>query len=334
MRLYSGFAFLSFMSVLSSVPPAAAQNIVFIPGKVLLQTYPSELRSTASRLEFMNANKAPPQYPWANGYTNRFIIELQLSSNVPLLGEFDGHFQWRISLPLAVTTLNDIGEKNTAPIINTDYWFGAQAELLHKLDSPWPRNIALRVLPIFHESNHIGDEFSLAIAKRNDFYRVNLSYEAWEIVLGLSEALPEESGNNLNLRFGIGSLWNTDGYYNLFPDDEIRKSTDAYPSREEGVEFFFQINSRWGKDFLSIANWAFHANIEIRNRILLNYFNTQNEERVWTLNSTLGWYKDTHNQLLGNVGFYLRFLYGQNPYGQFREQKDFFSFSIGFSLGV
>ena len=68
--------------------------------------------------------------------------------------------------------------------------------------------------------------------------------------MGLNEALTEESGNNLNLRFGIGSLWNTDGYYNLFPKNEIGESTPAtYPVREEGVEFFFQINSRWEKTF-------------------------------------------------------------------------------------
>jgi hypothetical protein len=224
-------------------------------------------------------------------------------------------------------------------VINTDYWFGTRLEALYRLgpDISWPANISLRILPIFHESTHIGDETALWMAEGNPggYYRINVSYEAWEITIGIDE-WENRGENSYNLRAGLSGKWNSDGYYNIPEDPELGSGldpSDIYPSRL-GMEYFGQFNAVITRGFPAIGQWVFQWGTEARNRILLDYFSNTPEDRVWTVTSTLGWYRYPEGMAGRRLGFYMKFLGGQNPHGQFREQDGYFVFGAGFSMGI
>lgn len=315
----------------------AEHVLKFFPLEPTLTAYTSELRSTVNRFEFLNANISPPQYPWAEGYSRRILLDIQLGMELPIVGGESEYWSWYVGMPLALDLINDFFETSTAPVINTDYWFGARMEALYRLPVRWPRNISIRLLPIFHESTHIGDENALGMAYDDgtNFYRINVSYEAWEITIGLDE-WETLNRNAFNIRLGLSGRWNADGYYSPPGAAEIGtalSSTDIIPSRGN-MEYFGQFNTVIVSGFPAIGKWVFQGGFELRNRILFDYFSTASEKRVWTINSTLGWYRYPEEAAGRRLGFYLKLLGGQNPHGQYREQGGYFVFGAGFSLGM
>lgn len=315
----------------------AEHTLKFFPLQPVFPAYTSEMRSTVNRFEFQNANIPPPQYPWASGFSHRVLLNIQLGLELPLIGGESELWRWYVGLPMAMDMMNDFFEKNTAPVMNTDYWFGMRVEALYRLPARWPKNIAVRILPIFHESTHIGDEVALGIAYDDpaEFYRINVSYEAWEITIGLDEWETKDS-NAFNLRIGLGGRWNSDGYYSTPNEAELgtgRNPEDVIPSRGN-MEYFGQFNAVVVSGFPAIGKWVFQGGFELRNRILFDYFSTDMERRVWTVDSTLGWYLYPEELAGRRLGFYLKFLGGQNPQGQYREQDGYFVFGAGFSLGM
>ncbi len=315
------------------------ESLMFFPIHPALSSYTWEIHSTVNRLELLNANMAPPHYPWSEGFNERIFLNIQLGIDIPIIGGENNRWLWYIGLPVSFNMIDDFFEQETAPVIDTDYWFGTKIESLYRLQLTWPKNISLRILPIFHESTHIGDEFALHMKDENptDFYRINVSYEAWEIVAGLDE-WESGRGNAFNLRLGMSGRWNTDGYYSTPYPSEIGSSlqpTSSYiiPSRGN-LEYFGQFNTTIESGFPSFKNWVFQGGFELRNRILFDFFSTEAEKRSWTVNTSLGWYRYDDNVAARRIGFYMRLLAGQNPYGQFREQDGYFSFGAGISLGL
>lgn len=315
----------------------ADHAVKFFPLQPVLKAYTSEMRSTVNQFEFLNANIAPPQYPFAGGFSSRVLLNIQLGMEVPLIGGESERWRWYVGMPMAMDLMNDFFEKTTAPVMNTDYWFGARVEALYSLPLHWPQNVALRVLPFFHESTHIGDEVALGMAAADplDFYRINVSYEAWEIAIGLDEWVSSDR-NAFNIRLGLSGRWNADGYYSPPLPAEIgssRAPSDVKLSRGN-MEYFGQFNAVVVSGFPAIGDWVFQWGFELRNRILFDYFSTAAEKRVWTVDSTLGWYLYPEEALGRRLGFYLKLLGGQNPQGQYREQDGYFVFGAGFSLGM
>ena len=332
------FSTLLFAVTLHSGEPGGSRHkLKFFPLHPAMTAYTSEIRSTVNRFELQTANTAPPQYPWSGGFEKRILLNIQFGAEIPIIGGDSEHWLWYIGFPISFNLLNDFFEKTTAPVMNTDYWFGTRLEALYRLDIPWPRNIAVRILPFFHESTHIGDELALRMADENSagYYRINVSYEAWEITVGLDE-WESGNGNAFNLRLGMSGRWNSDGYYSPPHPAELGSSllpSDIIPSRS-GMEYFGQFNTVIVSGFPAIGSWMFQGGLELRNRILFDYFSTAPEKRVWTVNSTLGWYRYPEGSAGRRLGFYLKFLAGQNPHGQFREQDGYFVFGTGFSLGI
>ena len=307
------------------------------PLNPVLTAYTSEMRSTVNRFELQNANTAPPQYPWADGFQQRVLLNIQLGLELPFVGGESERWSWYVGMPFAFDLMNDFFENTTAPVMNTDYWFGLRVEALYRLQIPWPKNLSLRVLPLFHESTHIGDELALRMAWKDptDFYRINVSYEAWEFAIGLDE-WEQNNRNAYNIRLGMSGRWNSDGYYSAPHPAELGSNipvSNVIPSRGS-LEYFGQINIVVVSGFPAIGSWVFQGGFEARNRILYDYFSNEKENRIWTINSTLGWYRYPENFAGRRLGFYLKILGGQNPHGQFREQSGYFVFGAGFSLGL
>ncbi len=308
----------------------------FLPPEPLFKAYIAESLSTANHFEIQWANKAPPGYPWPEGYGKRPLISIRLGMELPVMGGNIGNWAWYFGFPLSLNFLTDMFQADTAPVVNTDYWFGTRLEVLYKLNTRWPRNIGLRLLPFYHESTHIGDEVSLYWSRQDpEYYRINVSYEAWEFVIGLDEwdGGPESA---YTLRIGVSGRWNTDGYYPLPVYEEYGIGYGPYPfhlSRGR-IEYFGQMQIQVPSGFPAIGNWMFQGGLEVRNRILFDYFSDVPEVRGWTIVSSIGWYRYPENWKGRKIGFYLRILGGQNPHGQYREQYGYFSIGTGVSLGL
>ncbi len=321
----------------SGEPVGSRHQLKFFPLRPAIAAYTSEMHSTVNRFELQNANIAPPQYPWSDGFEKRILLNIQLGAEIPIIGGESERWLWYVGLPISFNLMNDFFESTTAPVMNTDYWFGTRVETLYRIDIPWPRNIVIRILPIYHESTHIGDELALRIADEDPlgYYRINVSYEAWEFTVGLDEWEAESVNNAYNLRLGMSGRWNSDGYYSPPHPAELGSGNpvDVIPSRGN-MEYFGQFNTVIVTGFPAIGSLIFQGGFELRNRILFEYFSTAPEKRVWTVNSTLGWYRYPEGTAGRRLGFYIRFLAGQNPHGQFREQDGYFVFGTGFSLGI
>ena len=325
------------LSTAVSIHADEVSGVRFLQPRPLLKAYPSESLSTANRFEMQTVNKAPPNYPWPEGYGERPLVDVRLGMELPFLGGEYPRWAWYSGVPLSLEFLTDIFEGHTAPVVNTDYWFGMRLEALYRLNVKWPANIGVRILPFYHESTHIGDETALYTAEENDqdYYRINVSYEAWEFTLCLDEW---EGGNEnaFTIRLGASGRWNSDGYYNIPTDAEIGSLLvpgDIQPSRGN-MEYFGQFHVVIPAGFPAIGNWRFQGGMELRNRILFDYFTDEDEQRAWTLISTIGWYRYPENWGGRMIGFHMRILTGQNPHGQFREQGGYFMFGTGFSLGI
>jgi hypothetical protein len=311
-------------------------SVQWFPPMTPLISFPWENYATSSRLEFQNSNLPPTGYPWSDGYEDRVTVGIRLGVEAPFLEIRND--EWRIyaGSPFSLEVINDFFQTDTAPIVNTDFWFGMRLEGIYFLNTGWPGNIAFSSLPVYHESTHLGDEVALAMAENDpDFYRINVSYEAWKFTLSLDEWERDDSPA-YNLRFGIGGNWNSDGYYNL-PGPSERGSTwpegAFYPSRR-GMEYSGQFNLVFPRGFPAIGKWIFQGGVEVRNRILFDYLSASDEKRIWTVVASAGWYRYPEGFLGRKIGFYTRVQYGQNPMGQFREQSGYFVFATGISFGL
>jgi hypothetical protein len=311
-------------------------SVQWFPPMTPLISFPWETYATSSRLEFQNSNLPPTGYPWSDGYEDRVTVGIRLGVEAPFLEIRNDAWRIYAGSPFSLEVINDFFQTDTAPIVNTDFWFGMRLEGVYYLNTGWPGNIAFSSLPVYHESTHLGDEVALAMAENDaDFYRINVSYEAWKFTLSLDEWERDDSPA-FNLRFGIGGNWNSDGYYNL-PGPSERGSTwpdgAFYPSRR-GMEYSGQLNLVIPRGFPAIGKWIFQGGVEVRNRILFDYLSASDEKRIWTVVASAGWYRYPEGFLGRKIGFYTRVYYGQNPMGQFREQSGYFVFATGISFGL
>jgi hypothetical protein len=219
-------------------------------------------------------------------------------------------------------------EKTTSPIINTDYRFGLSFTGHTKFKNPFIKNISFEIKPFAHESTHLGDEFTISgFQDDTSFYRVNVSYEYYELSLTLND--PEVlNENTLSLRFGFMGLINPHkGYYTL-SKNEIGDNT-LYPSKRWG-EIYFDFNYKKVNGFLTGKHWQPSISLELRNRIKYNYGNTDKERRVWCVNIYTGYcYIPKKIKSIESIEHYFRYYNGLNPHGQFRNGTCYF---IGYSI--
>jgi hypothetical protein len=282
----------------------------------ILKPFLSEIRSTAIKTELAWLNKLDDNY-YVSDYNNRPFIEVHLGTELPVyyLVNRQKNFKFSTGGFIGNILLIDMFEPVTAPVINTDYFFGLKAAAVKYIDHPFIRNIGLKLVPVFHESTHIGDEFS--IHGYNDipgFRRVNVSYEAWEIAAVINDPDTIQS-NLLSARVGFHGLWNpAKGYYTT---DSLETKNNPAPPTEKNYEYYIQLNLQRTRGFLCSEKWMNVLSVEANNRLKFSYDEAVPEKRTWNLNLYFGWQYMT-GKPGHHLGFFFRYYTGIIPNGQFR----------------
>ena len=286
----------------------------FFKGSHILKPFLSEIRSTAIKAELAWLNKLDENY-YISDYASRPFIEVHLGTELPLYYLQNKNFKFSTSGYIGNILLIDMFEQSTAPVINTDYFFGLKVAALKYTGNPYIRNIGLKLVPLFHESTHLGDEFSIhGYHDLPAFRRVNVSYEAWEIAAVINDPDTIKS-NLLSAKVGLHGLWNpAKGYYST--DSLETKNNMAGPS-EKNYEYYIQVNLQRTKGFLCSEKWMNVISIEASNRLKFSYDEAIPEKRNWNANLYIGW-QYISEKSGRNLGFFFRYYAGIIPNGQFR----------------
>lgn len=310
---------------LSNVFSQSDSNFFVFTNRDFNKPFASEISSTLNNLSFGKVHSTKIS---GRDIKKLTINEVHLGIDIPLLLSKNNNILWALSIPISSHMVWYPLEKTTSPIINTDYRFGISFTGHYKLGNPNIKNISFEIKPFAHESTHLGDEFTISgFQDDTSFYRVNISYEYYELSLTLND--PEIlNENTLSLRFGFMGLINPQkGYYSL-SENEIGHNT-LYPSKRWG-EIYFDLNYQKVSGFLTSRHWQPNISFELRNRVKYNYANTGKENRIWCVNTCAGYcYIPEKTDAIKSIGHFIRYYNGLNPCGQFRNGTCFF---IGYSL--
>jgi hypothetical protein len=283
---------------------------------------------------------------------NRPVVEAHLGVQIPLYsihwGKEGNKPAWGIglTLPVSIHVLEDMFEDITAPVINTDYRFGAPRIMVMRnlSDTGFIRNISASWLPIFHECTHLGDE--ITIDRRDSkipITRINVSYEYTEFQITLND--PADIRDNLHsFRFGLLCRLSDRGYgwFGARPGPE--RDPDVYIAKSERrVEYYFEYQFQRSEGFLANKRAVNVFSFEARNRVRYGYpiYKMENdvwvakdikENSMWTINLYLG-YKFYSKSAIDNnrpdaLGVYFHFYRGLNPYGQLRNYPGYPFFGV------
>lgn len=282
----------------------------------ILKPFLTEFRSTTVKAELAWLNKMDENY-YVSDYKGRPFIEVHLGTELPVysLVSRQRDFKFSASGYLGNTLLIDMFEQHTAPVINTDYFFGLKAAAVKYTGHRHIRNIGLKFVPIFHESTHLGDEFSIhGYHDLPGFRRINVSYEAWEIAAVIND--PDTIRSNLlSAKVGFQGLWNpAQGYYTT---DSLETKGVLAPPSEKNYGYYAQINWQRTEGFLCSGRWMNVLSLEVSNSLKYSYDENIKEKRAWNINLYLGW-KYMTEKPGRHLGFFFRYYAGIMPYGQFR----------------
>jgi hypothetical protein len=247
-----------------------------------------------------------------------------------------------LSIPISAQIWFDFFEKATAPILNTDYRFGVvELNFLKEINRQGIRNLAIKFIPFFHESTHIGDEVLLyRVLSGFPIRRVNVSYEVAELAVTVND--PNGSiRNNHALKLGVRGLLNpSKGWYSV---RSIEADTTQVVASKKWWESYVQYQHQRSKGFLASKRAVSVISVEIRNRVRFGYpsYLGQDNLNEWAslalkedfafcFNGYLGWKFSFDSQKFPKLGSYIRWYTGINPHGQFRNIP-FYDF-LGFAL--
>jgi len=308
--------------LLFSIKISAQEKLIFFENVSYSKSFISEIRSPITKLEIGYLNEIDKNY-YLKDVNKRPFIESHFGYNLNIFSFSNNKYGFAFGLPGGSVTLTDLFEESTAPVINTDYWFGTQIKFIAYpfKNNKYFKNISLNIFPIFHESTHLGDEFSLhGYSKISDFKRVNVSYEAWKFSVTLND--PDTlQGNILSVKAGMQNLWTIkDGYY--FTDSLEVKGANI-PKSSKTTEFFLGLNYQRTKGFLANKKWVNIFSVEAKNSIRFSYDESIPDTRAWNLNVYFGWIFKKSNKPFQNIGFFIRHYQGTNPHGQFRNNDEF-----------
>ena len=282
----------------------------------ILKPFLSEIRSTTIKAELAWLNKLDDNY-YVSDYASRPFVEVHLGTELPVyyLLNRQKNFKFSTSGYIGSILLIDMFEENTSPVINTDYFFGLKAAAIKYTGNPYIRNVGIKLVPLFHESTHIGDEFSIhGYHDLPGFRRVNVSYEAWEIAAVINDPDTIKS-NLLSAKIGFHGLWNSaDGY---FATDSLETKNRLAPPSSKNYEYYLQLNLQRTKGFLCSDRWMNVISMEVNNRLKFSYDEAIAEKRSWNFNFYFGW-KYISEKTGQHLGFFFRYYTGIIPNGQFR----------------
>lgn len=323
-----------FLAVLLFLTPLKAKDYHFFKTESFGKPFVSDILSSHIKIETGFINDLGDHYFKPN-YTQRPLIEAHMGTDIPLLSYYKNFNNGRLKTTTLISSsfnlLIDGFEPTTAMVVNTDYWVGYEfrSVLYHpSIEKIGLKNIGLIIMPLFHESTHIGDEYAMeALVISDDFYRVNVSYEAWKLSLLIND--PDTLKDNvLSARIGMQGVWfPQDGYYQYTSLET--QGQDLLPS-ERCFSYWMQIN--WRRTQGLAASKLFHQinSVELHNRVKYGYFADDPEGRRWNINAYFGWEYQSDSER--KIGAYLRAYYGINPNGQFRYIDNFYFVGLALTL--
>lgn len=325
MKYFKTLTLFYILSSLSRVFSQSDSSYFVFTNRDFNKPFVSEISSTLNNLSF---GKVQSTKISGRDVKKLTVNEVHLGIDIPLILSKKKKLFCVFSIPISSHMVWYPLEKTTSPIINTDYRFGFLFTGHYKLGNSFIKNISFGIKPFAHESTHLGDEFTISgFQDDSSFYRVNVSYEYYELSLTLND--PEVlSENALSLRFGFMGLINPrKGYYTL-SQNEIGDNT-LYPSKRWG-EMYFDLDYKKVSGFLTSKHWQPNISLELRNRIKYNYGNAEKENRIWCVNTYAGYYYIPKKaDAIKSIGHYIHYYNGLNPHGQFRNGICYF---IGYSI--
>ncbi len=312
---------LSFLITLI-VQKAQPQNPAWFYQESYSKPLVSEMHSPAVKIELVKLNQMHPFY-YQSDAAKRFFVEVQTGVQLPILTYnqdlASGNLKTSLCSPVSIVTLVDMFESETAAVINNDYRFGISTFLLYTpaIQTNLIKNYHLTLVPIFHESTHIGDEFALhGYLTTPNFSRINVSYEAWQIFAGINRN-PDERKQNLALEIGYQRLMPYKaGYYNI--DSLEINGQDVLPSKDRGIWFF---RAQYTYPFSAAKSKAsLTCSAELCRDYKYGYSVGEPGEKSWSLNSYVGIRVPIKNSQK-HIGIYYRYYQGVMPYGQLRDKN-------------
>ncbi len=269
-----------------------------------------------------------------------FLTEPLLGAEIPIYLRQGEKSSFALSFPISFYTILDILEERTAPILNTDYRVGGfEMNYLHHLSQGPIKNFGIKLIPIFHESTHLGDE--ITIMRRRDSFptaRINPSYESFELAFLVNDAHSKVERNH-SLKLGSRFLFKPKkGWYVVSASEA--DSASILPSKR-GFEPYLQYQFQDPIGFLASKDVMLVVSLEARLRVRYGYpiyernpagglIEIPNEEAFQPSFNLLAGWRFTNQNELRRLGIYFRAYSGVNPHGQFRNlpKYQFFGFSF------
>lgn len=289
------------------------------------QPFIAEMQAPLIKMELTKMNKLHSYYYNKNA-AERPFIETQTGFQIPVFSVEKLTPRGAINIaafsPIGILTLTDMFEDVTAPVINNDYRFGVKTIIMYTPQNKNGlfKNYYFTIVPMFHESTHLGDEFSLhGYNQIPDFARINVSYEAWQFFAGLNRP-HEDQNRNLNIEIGYQRLMPYKaGYYNV--DSLEVKGVSITPSKTRDL-WFFRAEYYHALSYNNQKAGEFVLSSELRRDIKYGYTIDDPEKRTWSLNTYLG-YRIPVKNTVRRIGIYYRHYRGIVPYGQLRDREGF-----------
>ncbi len=312
--------------ILNTISINAQHQFEFAKQSQTLKPFLSEIRSPILKTEVGFLNKLDGNY-FVKDFNQRPFVESNIGFQIPLVSykNKSSNFKLVTNAVVGNNVLVDLFGPPTAAIINTDYFYGFRTGAIKYTNHNVIKNYGLLVIPIMHESTHLGDEFSIRGYQLIDnFKRINISYETWEVVAVINDPDTLKS-NLLSFKTGLQGLWlPSEGYYFA---DSLEVKGAHIPDSENNFEYFAQVNLQRTKGFLCSEKWMQIFSMEIRNRTRFSYDANIPEARTWNYNLYFGWtYQSNKNGK--NAGVFLRYYNGIIPHGQLRNTNGFQFFGI------
>lgn len=305
-----------------------AQNAEFIFGQSTntLKPFLSEIRNTAFKTETGFLNKLDGYY-FVPDFAQRPFIETNLGVVVPFVSYHNYSKKIKIvsSGYVGNNVLVDLFGPPTAAVINTDYFMGIRTGLLKYTNHQNIKNFGISLIPVFHESTHLGDEYSIhGYQKIPDFKRINITHESWELAFVLND--PDTIHSDLlSVKAGMQGLWNVSkGYYFI---DSLEVKGAEVPNSNINLEYFFHVNWKRTNGLMCSDKWHNVLSFEVRNRSRLSYDINIPEQRTWNYNIYFGWLYNNAKSFR-KPGIFFRYYNGIIPHGQLRNTDGFHFFGV------
>jgi hypothetical protein len=274
----------------------------------------------------------------------RLVWDISVGKEIPIVGYeshlnkagalVPGSFGVGLWFPIGFHLIEDFKD-DSAPPVDTDYRFAPIGLKAQYAFAQMPVSAAWRLgLRFFggHESTHLGDEFTIHARTLypTTFERINVSYQWADVTLGL-----ERDGTGLQavwswkLQAGTTIVLFSGKDESYYSTDPVETGGAVVPLSHNRTEPYLSFEVQRMPTLL--PSWGLFLAADARLRNVYNYDKVdaaQPEDRQPSFNVMLGTRPAYPDWTAPD--FYVRGYYGVNPAGQFRNQRDYWLFGVGF----